>query len=153
MSKKISYRGQLPMGTQERIKLSTKNGKTGYTINRFDIIPNNPGVAGSSNNVNIVAKIFTKTQEGAVSAIVDFTDSELIAVNYYENDQSVALSDGGARIIFDMKVFNQDIFITMEDSTGKTVPCNYYIELKTMELSDIQSTQLTLKSIRTITSR
>ena len=40
----------------------------------------------------------------------------------------------------------------MIDASGNTVPGNYYIEVETMELSDVQATQLTLKNIKTITS-
>ena len=48
--------------------------------------------------------------------------------------------------------FNQDIYVNITDISGSTVPANYYIELETIPLSDIQATQLTLKNIRTITS-
>ena len=41
----------------------------------------------------------------------------------------------------------------MADADGNTTPANYYIELETMALSDIETTKLTLQSIRTITSR
>ena len=44
MSKKLSYKGKLPIGEQERIKLSTIDGKTGYRIIDFRIIPGRPGV-------------------------------------------------------------------------------------------------------------
>ena len=55
-------------------------------------------------------------------------------------------------IIFDNEVVNQDIFINITDAAGATTPFNYYIELETMSLSDIETTMLTLKSIRTVTS-
>ena len=55
-------------------------------------------------------------------------------------------------IVMDNTVFNQDIFITAGDPDGGTVAVNYYIELEAMELSEIETTQLTLRNLRTITS-
>ena len=35
MSKTISFKGQLAMGTQDIINLKTNNGKTGYKVTKF----------------------------------------------------------------------------------------------------------------------
>ena len=148
MSKIISYKGKLAMGQQDEINCKTNNGKTGYKINKFQIISTAPG----SNDAETVLKIYSKSQEGAVSAVVDFTESDLLAVAYYK-DGAGANQDGDVVIIFDNEPFNQNIFVTAEDGSGATVPFSYYIELETMALSDIESTKLTLQSIRTILSR
>ena len=147
MSKKISFKGTLPVGLQDRIKLSTINGKVGYKITKFQLVPVAPGTS----NYEYVGKIFTKDQTGSISTTIDFTDSDLLAAIYSagksaENVQPIVT-------IFDNQMFNQDIFVTIHDASGGTEPCNYYIELETMSLSDMETTMLTLQSIRTVTSR
>jgi|TARA_R110002012_G_C11252446_1_gene566916 hypothetical protein len=149
MSKTISFRGQLPIGTEDRIKLSTIKGKTGYKINKFQIMSNSPGATGS---VELVCQIFNKSQEGSIGPIVNFTDSELLAVAY-QQDHVDSAYPASEVIVFDNAVFNQDIFISVDDAGSGTVPCNYYIELETMDLSEVETTMLTLKNLRTITSR
>lgn len=146
MSRKISYKGQLPMGQQDRIKLATIKGKVGYKINKFQIISNTPG----GSNAEFVGQITKTDQTGSISAAVDFTNSELLAVAYLADRTT---NEGSMEtIIFDNEKFNQDIFINITDTTGGTTPCNYYIELETMSLSDLESTMLTLKNLRTITN-
>ncbi len=39
-----TYKGQLPMGEQEKIHLSTNNGMMGYKIKKFQVISKTPGV-------------------------------------------------------------------------------------------------------------
>ena len=147
MSKKLSYRGTLPIGEQDRIRLKTNTGKTGYKITKFEIISTTPGVTTSE----FIAQIFKTDQTGSISTTVDFTDSNLLAVAHLENvNTASALHSNATTIIFDNAKFNQDIFINITDSSGATVPCNYYIELETMALSDLESTMLTLQSLRSI---
>jgi hypothetical protein len=75
----------------------------------------------------------------------------LLAVAYVK--ESISTSGGMNQIIiFDNEKFNQDIFVNITDAAGETTPANYYIEVEAMPLSDLQSTQLTLKSLRTLTS-
>jgi hypothetical protein len=143
--RKISYKGQLAMGLQDEINLKTNKGKVGYKITKFQIISSTPGTTGS---VEFVAKIFNKDQTGSISPAVDFTDSNLLACAFYQDRANA--SSNTETIIFDNKEFNQNIFITVQDAEGATIPCNYYIELETMDLSDIQTTQLTLQNLRTV---
>ena len=146
--RKISYKGQIAMGLQDKINLKTNKGKVGYKITKFQIISRTPGTTGS---VEFVAKIYNKDQTGAISPVVDFTDSDLLACAFYQDRANA--SSNTETIIFDNKEFNQNIFITIDDAESGTIPCNYYIELETMDLSDIQTTQLTLQNLRTVTSR
>ena len=147
MSKTISFKGTLPVGEQDRIRLKTNTGKTGYKITKFQIISNTPGVG----HVEFIGKVTKTDQTGSISTTVDFTDSDLLAVAYYEDNANAG--DGGKdTIIFDNEKFNQDIFVNITDATAGTVPCNYYIELETMPLSDLETTMLTLQSIRQIMS-
>jgi hypothetical protein len=146
MSKILSFRGQLDEGLEERIKLSTLNGKKGYKITKFQTMAQSPG----ADNYENITKIYSKEQ-GSGSTTVDFTESDLLAVAFQE-DASGHTYPVANVIIFDNVVFNQDIYVSTAATTG-TIPVNYHIELEVMDLSDIQATQLTLKSLRDIASR
>ena len=148
MSKRISFKGSLAEGLEEKIKLSTLNGKRGYKIIKFETMNSAPG-AGS---YETITKVYSKTQ-GSGSTTVDFTEGDLIAVNYIEDGGAVTNGPASTQtMIFDNEVFNQDIFVTTASTQG-TNPTNYYIELETVALTDIQATQLTLKNLRNIASR
>ena len=147
MSRTISYRGQLDIGLQDRIRLKTINGKTAYKISKFQIISSLPGNAGA--NEEMIAQIFKTDQTSSISPVVNFTNSNLLAVAYQET--VVGAQEGlTTTIIFDNEKFNQDIFISVTDASGGSTPVNYYIELESMPISDLEATQLTLKSIKTI---
>jgi len=147
MSKKLSYKGKIPIGEQERIKLATINGKTGYKITKFQVITTTPGVGSSE----LIAQIFKTDQTGNISTTVDFSNSNLLAMAFYQDGTTIDQTQSET-IIFDNEKFNQDIFVNVTDAAGGTIPANYYIELETMSLNDIEATMLTLQSIRTITS-
>ena len=148
MSKTISYKGKLAMGLQDKLNLATLNGKTGYKVKKFQIMSTTPGVG----NVEYVAKITTKDDSASIASTVDFTDADIVAVAYLQDNASSAVSTSET-IIFDNEIFNQNAFVNITDASGGTVECNYYIELETVSLSDIESTMLTLKSLRTVASR
>jgi hypothetical protein len=146
MSKTISFRGTLPIGEQDRIRLKTNTGKTGYKITKFQIISTEPMAQASE----AVAKITRTDQTGSISATVNFTDNDLLAVATYSetNSQNYPLTQ---IIIFDNQIVNQDMFVNITDAAGGTTAFNYYIELETMALSDLETTKLTLQSIRQLT--
>jgi len=146
MSKTLSFRGIVDMGVQQKINLRTMKGKTGYKITKLEIINKGTGTAAPE----LVFKIYSKPQT-SFPATVDFSEGDLLGMAYY-----TSYTTGGANtsaIIFDNQVFNQDIYVYAEDAASGTDPCNYYIEIETISLSDVQSTQLTLKNLRTIASR
>jgi hypothetical protein len=149
MSKTISFKGKLDIGLEDRIKLSTLNGKIGYRITKFQILSTLPGQGSAA---ELIAQIYNKSQEGSIGTTVDFTNSELLAVAYQEFKNA---SGNGmpTTIIFDNVKFNQDIFVNITDASGGTTPCNYYIELEAMSISDLEATYLTLQNIKTIASR
>tara|TARA_Y100001972_G_C7454962_1_gene232578 strand:+ start:97 stop:546 length:450 start_codon:yes stop_codon:yes gene_type:complete len=149
MSKIISYKGNLPIGEQDRIRLKTNNGKTGYKIVKFQIVPE----AIFTTDYETVCQIFNKDQTGSTTNEIDFTNSDLLAVAVQKSESSSSAGPfGGEVIIFDNKKFNQDIFVTMASAGSFTNPVNYYIELEAMPLSDLESTMLTLQNLRTIAS-
>ena len=148
MSKKLSFKGKLDEGLVEKIKLSTLNGKRGYRITKFQTMITTPGVGG---DYVAVVKIYS-TKQTSGSTTVDFTDGDLLAVDYTSGKDSPNYGIDPSIIIFDNEVVNQDIFVTYGAPTG-TLPVNYYIELETVTLTDLQTTQLTLKNLRQIASR
>ena len=149
MSRTISYRGRIAIDTQAKINLKTNKGKIGYKIKKFSIISQTPGVSAGT-GTELVCKIYSSSQENAVSTTVDFTEGDLLAVAY--NKEGVAASQAGYEvIIFDNAVTNQNIFVTMADASGNTIEANYYIELEAKPINDLEATMLTLQSIKTIT--
>ena len=146
MSKTLSFRGIIDQGLEERIKLSTKDGKTGYKVTKFQIMTESPG----SQHYETLVSIFSKAQ-GSGKTLVDFSEADLIGAAYIEDNHSYNNPMSEA-IIFDNQIFNQDIFVSTASLTG-TERTNYYIELEKIALTDIQATQLTLQSLRTIASR
>lgn len=145
MSKIISYRGKLPIGEQDRIRLKTINGKVGYKITKFQIITTTPG----NGSTEMIGQIYKTDQTGNITTTVDFSDKDLLAMAFYQ-DGSTIDNTQNMTVIFDNEKFNQDIFVNITDVSGSTVPGNYYIELEAMALSDLESTMLTLQSLRTI---
>ena len=149
MSKILTFKGSIDEGLEVKIKLSTIKGKRGYRIKQFSTMNSTPGAA----NYETTTKVYAKAQ-GAGSTGVDFGESDLLAASYIE-DASAITSVGASMsqtIIFTQEVFNQDTFVNTASLTG-TVPTNFYLELETVDLSDTQSTQLTLKSLRQVASR
>ena len=135
------------MGVQQKINLATLNGKRGYKITKFNLMSASPGTA----SVEFVGKVYAKSQTD-FPATVDFTEGDLLAVVYYQ-DEAATHYPSSQDIIFDNQPFNQDIFIYAEDAGGGSTQCNFYLEMETMSLTEVQSTQLTLKNLRTIASR
>ena len=148
MSKTISYKGTLAIGEEERISLATIQGKVGYTITKFQLISTTPGAG----DYEYVGKI-TKVKDPNIGATINFTDADLLGVVYYKGKLSANEPASTDTIIFDNEKFNQDIFVNITDAGGGTIACNYYIELQTMDLSELETTMLTLKNLRTVTSR
>jgi len=137
----LSYRGLLTDGDQDTILLSTKKGEVGYRINKFQGMPNTPGIV----NQESVIKVYTKEQS-TFDAIVDFNDTTLLGCVYLKQGES-PVTPSTLQVIFDQKIFNQDIYITHKDaSTGED--CNYYLELEVIKLDESQAMVATLKDIR-----
>jgi len=142
MSRIISYRGLLADGGQETINLHTNDGKTGYKIVKFRIIPEQPAQFQTS------TIMIWKTEQATVptaTAVVDFSDNIMLAVaNYAFNSGEGSIND---QVIFDNEIFNQDIYITHTEEIG-SLNCNYYIELEKFDLALDEQTVATLKDIR-----
>ena len=144
-----TYKGQLPVGVQEKIHLSTRDGLTGYKISDFRIMGNKPGHT-SGGTYEYIAKIYLTDQTGNITDNVDFNDANLIAALYLQDSASAA-DNPGQVIVLDKETFNQDIFIYIVDASGNTEPCNFYLELEQFKLDLNTSTFHTLKNIRSRT--
>ena len=133
-----TFKGQLADGAQDRIRISTIKGKVGYRIIKFQLFP---AVQDSAKDSLVV---ILKKDPGAVVTTVDFTNEDVLAAalmynGTYEVQESV---------VFDQEIFNQDIYVTNNDSIGSNA-MNYYIELETIALTDMSAEYTTIKDIRT----
>jgi len=137
-----TFRGLLADGGQDQIRLSTIKGKVGYRIVKYSIIARQPGAQSQES----VVKIY-KTEQSTIDGVVNFTDSDLLAVGYYR-DNSNDIYPQSLNIIFDTEIFNQDIFITHSDVGGGGNLCNYYFELEVIPLDDAGAEYTTLKDMR-----
>jgi len=143
MNRIISYRGQLSMSTQDTINLHTNDGKTGYKIHKFQIMSSTPGVG----DVEFVAQIYKTEETSNINTTPDFTNSRLLAVIYYQDGAS-QVYPSATETIFDLEVFNQDIYVNITSPNSSTVKCNYYIELEQIDLSEDQALVAIVKNIR-----
>lgn len=136
-----SFRGLLADGGQERISLGTIKGKVGYRIIKFQVIHAAPG----QEHVEGTMKIY-RAEQSTINNDIDFSDSSLLGAAYLaeSDDHANAL---GQIIVFDNEIFNQDIYITLEDTVGSQ-PMNYYLELEQFVLASDEATVATLKDIK-----
>lgn len=138
-----SFRGRLTDGEQERIRLHTNDGLTGYKIVKFQIMDSEPGV---SVDVEHVVKVYTKEQD-SITGTIDFRDPLLLAAGFSKlgNGPSELLAE---TIIFDNMTVNQDVFVTALDNSAANGTVNYYIEMERVKLSHDEAAVATLKDMR-----
>jgi len=135
-----TFRGLLADGGQERIELSTIRGKVGYRIVKFQAVGPDP-----SENIDCFLKIY-KTLQSTIDANVDFTDSDLLASLLMTQSDSHYRTEYNT-VIFDVEVFNQDIYITLK-GVNYAANVNYYLELEVIPLDDAGAQYITLKDLR-----
>ena len=139
-----TFRGLLVDGQQERIRLETIDGKTGYRIKKFDLLPIDP-----DEDVESAVKVYSIKQT-VIDADINFSEQTLLAAGILRGGTSV-----GQPItlisIFDKVTFNQDIFVTNKGASY-TRNVNYYLELETVSLDDVEATAVILKNFRNTNS-
>ena len=135
-----TFRGLLADGGQDRIRLSTIKGKVGYRITKFEVMQPNANSA-----MEQVIKIYSDNQ-ATVTTAINFTDNTILGAAILTDNTGSAYQPASA-IIFDNKVFNQDIYITNKGHDD-TADANYYIELEVIPLDDADAEYTTLKDIR-----
>ena len=137
-----SFRGLLSDGAPETtIRLSTKDGLTGYRINKFELMPEVYGTGDQVSlvKVNSVAGIATTTS-------MNFTESSLLAAGVVRVG-NLLTENMTTSIIFDNVTINQDIFITMRNIDA-ALGVNYHLELEQVRLDLSEATVATLKDMR-----
>ena len=139
-----TFRGLLSNDQQERIRLTHKDGKTGYRIRKFELL----GPDGNTNTEHVV-KIYSIKQT-TVTTDISFSEQTLLAAGIY-NDTNDPHYLPSPSIIFDYVVFSQDIYITSKGHDN-TSDLNYYIELETIHLDDGEATAVILKNFRNTNS-
>ena len=136
-----TFRGLMTDASQDTIHLKTLTGRMGYRISKLQVFPNSPGTLEYEG----VVKIFKTDQTGAIVGTVDFSDTTLLGVGYYAWSNSKAHSP--LISVFDIEIFNQDIFVTYKANTG-TASMNYYLELEQIKLDSNETAVATLKNIK-----
>ena len=140
-----TFRGLIADGVQDTVVLHTNDGSTGYRIVNFQIFPNEPGEQHSEHTV----KLYKKSQT-TINNTVDFSDNTLLGAAYYQ-DAHTKDYPASVVIVFEVEIFNQDIYITAVDTEGSQ-PINYYLELEQVKLNLSENTVATLKDIRNVTA-
>lgn len=140
-----TFRGLLKDSGITSIPLSTNNGSQGYKIAKLQTIGKTLGTTASES----ILKIY-KTPQTGVTSTVDFSDQTLLAVSFWKSHGDVY--DSIQTVIFDREVFNQDVYLTHQDTAGDDQPINWYIELELVKLDLNENTVATLKDIRNINS-
>ena len=140
-----TFRGKIADGAQDTVHLHTSDGSIGYRIIKFQGIGAEPGTTSMDSTMKIY-----KIKQTTIDNAVDFSDQTLLGVCFI-NDNAQRQLDVNSAVIFDGEIFNQDIYITHED-TGASEPCNYYIELEQVKLDLSENTVATLKDIRNVTT-
>jgi len=146
MGRIVSFRGQLDMGVQEMIPLSTIKGLIGYKVKKFQIMSASPGTG----NIEMIGQIYKTLESSNVNSTPNFSNNRLLGVALYHDGAANDTTHFMATTIFDNEKFNQDIYINITDATGSTIRGNYYIELEQMSLDLNEQTVATLKDIRNV---
>jgi len=136
-----TYRGKILNDQQIHLRLSTIKGKVGYRIQKFEVIFYNP--QGSSSEA--VMQVWKKEQS-TFPSLIDFDDSDLLAASFASSSTAGDSNPEDIHVVFDQEIFNQDIFITNNCSSGSTM--NYYLELEVIPLDDAGAEYTTLKDMR-----
>ena len=138
-----SFRGQLADTEVDTIRLSTNKGEIGYTIKKFQAMPEDPGSAVGEHTVQLFS--VKPADDPYTSTTIDFENPLLLGVVSLSTHSGNLLYN--EVIIFDNVTFNQDIFITHTDRAA-SASCNYYLELEQVKLDLNEATVATLKDMR-----
>jgi len=144
-----TFRGQIVDGGQDTLVLHTNDGSTGYRIVKFEVMTTQFGVVTQEN----VVKIYTISQSTVPTsgATIDFNDQTLLGVALWSSQSSAKIYPEDMVVIFDKRIFNQDIYITNTDNEDANA-INYHIELEQVKLDLGENTVATLKDIRNVTA-
>jgi hypothetical protein len=151
-----SFRGKMIDGAIDIITLHTNDGSIGYRIKKVECVPQKPGTTNTEHVFKIFKTPPVPVSDGAggtipaVNGEIDFSDNRLLASVYLSSRDD--RYGGDNIIVFDNEIFNQDIYLTHDD-TNNAGAVNYYIELEQIKLDLNENTVATLKDIRNIKSQ
>ena len=137
-----TFRGLLNKGASERIRLETRDGKTGFRIKFLSGMPADTSAGSNEATIQVYA-----TKQTSTSTTVSFSEATLLGCFYFLRDQGVVAINSQATI-FEETVFNQDIFVHYEDGQNNTAGFNFYLELEHISLDDMEATTVILKNFR-----
>ena len=139
-----SFRGKMSDDTDDTIVLHTNNGSMGYRITKFEVCSATPG---TTDNMQVF-QIFS-TPQTTNATTIDFSDQTLLGIGFFSDGVGNADPTEQAVIIFDDRIFNQDIYVTHRCVSGSDSG-NYHIELEQIKLDLNENTVATLKDIRNL---
>ena len=143
-----SFRGKLVDGAVEKIRLTHKDGKTGYKIVKLEAFPADEIGTVESANLLSVWKVAQTTAPGLVS----FSEQTLLGAIDYRQHDNEAYGNTSYVVVFDLEIFNQDIYVYNVAQGGQTGALNFYMELEQIKLDDVQATTAILKNFRNTNS-
>ena len=150
-----SFRGKLAgddIGSQQKIRLGTNNGLTGYKIRKFQTIQESPGTT-TCEGVVMLWTVKPDVPNSAGTALAtygkpNFNSPTLLGVSFYSSSSSANAYPEDMTVIFDQVKFNQDIYISYFDVSTSNDDMNYYLELDQVKLDLNEATVATLKDMR-----
>jgi len=129
-------------GDEHTVSLHTNNGKTGYKVVKFNVMPNEP-----FNKIQESVLKMYKIPQGTPDGKVDFSDGTLVAAGIFKGADSTGTPQTTTEVFFDNEIINQDLYLTCYDAaTGEKL--NYYFELEQINLSEDQALAAIVKNLR-----
>ena len=135
-----TFKGLMKNDTQERIRLSTNDGLTGYKIIKFKVFPYD------DSDIEATMKVYSVKQAN-ITNVTDFNDPTLLGAAYFTLAGSSQIYPEDFTVVIDNKIVNQDIYITLRGH-NVTADLNYYLELEQVKLDLNEATVATLKDMR-----
>jgi len=142
-----TFRGLMARGDQVKIRLRTSQGKIGYKIKKWQMMPSILD-SGSNEALGLVWRVEQESVSAALP-VCDFSNSQLIAATMFLRDQGVVAITSVPPVIIDNVLINQDLYITYQDAQNVSHAfVSYYLELEQIKLDANEATVATLKDMR-----
>tara|TARA_Y100001938_G_C7880145_1_gene324600 strand:- start:86 stop:523 length:438 start_codon:yes stop_codon:yes gene_type:complete len=125
-----TFKGLIANATQHKISLSGGEEDKGFRISEFHVMPNKP----ITNSQEALVQIWKVKQDpAALSSEVDFSNDELLGTAIWSNNATTENYPEDLTVMFDDLVLNQDIYITCNEVSGRSM--NYYLKLEEVTMS------------------
>jgi len=138
-----SFRGLLPDGKQQKIRIQGATGEIAWRITKFQVMGNAP----SGSDHESIVKIY-REEQSSITTTIDFGDDELLASAIWTAHGLMMTYPLNQAVIFDNALFSRNIWVSQEDKMGNSNACNYYIELEEVKLSAAGMAQLAVAAAR-----